>query len=756
MQLPIFKSSAPEVVEKAHYLCVILSEGAVQACLLAVTPYAAAATVTSPIFAVSDSADLIIKADQALQELGPESEAVQDTIFCCSSSWVDENGVLPAKQAEFDKLCKELSLRPLGYIVLSDVVSEHVVSLDPFVTGLYFIASAQTLQVILIVGGKILTNQQVGVSGHIVNDCKEAFGRLVTAVPSQTQLPTTWQLVSHVLPETVLSEYQQEILEYDWSKEPLFATMPVVEYWSSPALTGAIASAAGKVLARQISGAKPVANQTPDPTPPPASVPTPIMSPVLPTPAISTPVVPAPVTPEPTLVGSHDNLAVVPAVVSAQFSDQDEMLIAGQAELTTAPPPPTPFVAKPRFNWQRLRFWHKKSGLSHKRSAIPAVAAGLALGLLVTLLVISQLASRFVRLTVLVTPKQTSIQSEFKVTLDSTLQTADLTKLLLPGKTETVSITVSGKTQATGKKEVGDKASGQVKILNKTTSEKTFNKGTALKSDGLVFELYDNVTVPAATVSAAAGGSGELKSYGQAEASISAKEIGTKYNLKADSTLTLADLSTSNYSATVTKGLTGGTSEEVVVITAKDRERLSAELQSEALKDAIKQFEQKNSSQRQFVPPSKVAVTSTKFNQSEGDQKDVLELTLVASASALSYSNTDVASIAREVLKSKLDLGEELSDSDIQLQTKLDDTSIKSSKPVVTVSATADRWPKLDRASLIAGLAGRSPADGRHFLSSRDELADFQLVLTPRLVGWLSRRLPVAEKIQIQSQSTTK
>lgn len=197
-------------------------------------------------------------------------------------------------------------------------------------------------------------------------------------------------------------------------------------------------------------------------------------------------------------------------------------------------------------------------------------------------------------------------------------------------------------------------------------------------------------------------------------------------------------------------GLTGGSSREVTVVAAKDRERLSAELQSEALKDAIKQFEQKSNSTRQFVPPAKVSVIGTKFDPKEGDEADVLELALTASASALSYQKSDVELLAQNVLKANLQDGEKLPDGQIQLLTKLEETTGKNVKPVVVVSATSPKWPKLDSASLSQSLAGRSVNDAKQFLKSRDDLESYDLKFSSPLAGWLAQKLPAAEQIKIE------
>lgn len=122
---------------------------------------------------------------------------------------------------------------------------------------------------------------------------------------------------------------------------------------------------------------------------------------------------------------------------------------------------------------------------------------------------------------------------------------------------------------ATGKKDVGEKASGTVTINNCSTQAPdsiAVPAGSAVSSDGLNFITASSVTVPGGRSSRAFGG---CDRPGQVSVAVSAQDIGESYNLKRGSTFTVAGQS-SAVNANNSNDFGGGSKRQITVVSDAD------------------------------------------------------------------------------------------------------------------------------------------------------------------------------------------
>ena len=123
---------------------------------------------------------------------------------------------------------------------------------------------------------------------------------------------------------------------------------------------------------------------------------------------------------------------------------------------------------------------------------------------------------------------------------------------------------ISQEFTATGTKNAGNKANGNVQFSNDSLSSQSIAAGTKLStSNGLVFTLDSSVTVPAATFPC---GTTQCPTAGTATGNVTAGESGAKYNA-ASGNLSGAP---NNVSASFTNPTSGGTDKIVKVVTQAD------------------------------------------------------------------------------------------------------------------------------------------------------------------------------------------
>lgn len=124
---------------------------------------------------------------------------------------------------------------------------------------------------------------------------------------------------------------------------------------------------------------------------------------------------------------------------------------------------------------------------------------------------------------------------------------------------------------ATGKKNVGEKATGTVRLSNPTRSSVTISAGTILKNNGLSYVLSSSVTVPGATLSWDCSGNA---CAGTKDATITAVEAGSRYNAASGSMSIAVD----KISASLRSPTSGGTDKTATVVTSSDLENAKIKL----------------------------------------------------------------------------------------------------------------------------------------------------------------------------------
>lgn len=200
--------------------------------------------------------------------------------------------------------------------------------------------------------------------------------------------------------------------------------------------------------------------------------------------------------------------------------------------------------------------------------------------------------------------------------------------------TETFNLTVGASQTTSGKKEVGEKASGEVTIFNKSDRSLSLNKGIILTDvSGKTFETTNNILLPASTYNLDTG----VINMGQVKAAVAAQKIGPESNLPANSTFTVAD--NQNLLVKSTTAFAGGSREEKLVVTQADRNQL-LESAKALLKDKAKVEINSQKTIDNTILESTMVFNNqkTSYNRQVGEESDLLTLDLSSSVSFLYFN----------------------------------------------------------------------------------------------------------------------
>lgn len=206
-----------------------------------------------------------------------------------------------------------------------------------------------------------------------------------------------------------------------------------------------------------------------------------------------------------------------------------------------------------------------------KKLFIGIAAAVLLVGFLVWAIVFAP------RATIVVTARTADLALNSNVTLGVSLPT-DLKTGSIKAEVKTAKKDVSLPFTATGKKDVGEKASGTVKLSKLAQIDTTIPAGTQIThtSSGLVYTTAADVTIPASQPC--------FPTYCAQSVSvtIAAAASGTKYN-GASGAATV-----SGATATITNATTGGTDKTATVVQQSDIDQVSGNVLKSGEADAAK------------------------------------------------------------------------------------------------------------------------------------------------------------------------
>ena len=185
MDLKKFLPGLEDKQDEEYFWALAIEPGCVQAGIWKVEEGVAQIIHTSPPNSWEVDEDLINACDGAL------SSAIQDfpedlaepskTVFGVSYGWVSGGEICPGYLGKMKVLCKELSLTPVGFVVMPEALSHMVKSeegtpLNGVLLGVY----KENLEISLFELGKLIGTTQVARSVSLIDDTVEGLTRLVS------------------------------------------------------------------------------------------------------------------------------------------------------------------------------------------------------------------------------------------------------------------------------------------------------------------------------------------------------------------------------------------------------------------------------------------------------------------------------------------------------------------------------------------------------------------------------------------------
>lgn len=308
--------------------------------------------------------------------------------------------------------------------------------------------------------------------------------------------------------------------------------------------------------------------------------------------------------------------------------------------------------------------------------------------------------------------------------------------------TATTSSTVNDSIATTGKRDVGEKARGEVTMHNFEDSVKLFTKGTTLEVDGHSFTLDQDVSV--ASSSETLSGSEIVKQAGKTKTSITAEVLGPESNLEKGKRFKIADESTSRYFAVNEGALSGGSKKSIRTVAKKDIDDLKKTLVDKGKKQAVDAIKKNLSGGTKVLDTlTEAALVSSKVSKEVGEESDKVSLTVEVSATYYSFDDSALKEKLTEALKKDIPSDFEMDTADLSYSLqKVEQTDNGVS---LSVEATETASKKISPEEVATAVKGKSKGSLAKIIEEKTKATGYNLDIGAPIPG-LNSFMPFLQK----------
>jgi len=721
--------------EKHYFFTVLLTDKYLQSSLVSNNGQGIQIKEFSDIKTYFDRKDLLEQLDKSLQQLGPDSQDVIETIFAFDQDWLENSELSDTKKPIIKEISEELSLDAIGQLSIPEALAEARLIGDENDSCLLLIFKEDSFSLIFLKHGEFVDLIEVGRSDNIVNDFTEALARAAKKLGQEGKyFPNKILMTSIALKQKELESLHEKLIKVDWTTNPGFTQVPNIVVLEVDYMIKSASLSAGKIFTKETFLTKSAGKN---------GVVRDLEEPELAEEAFSQVVVPPSPSigkePKPRLEMMDEYAIEKPSASSFGINfDQnyfDKANINKNVVMQAKTEDESHQLAQTSNNYKNqkrsllLRFY-----LTHRKFILLGFGAGL-LGILSIFMVF---VFFFSKVRVVLTPKQILLQKTAAITLDPNLAQSDFSKALLKASLENKEISGQDVTSTTGIGLVGDKAKGKVVVYNKTLESAQLKAGTILSNNGIEFLLDSAIEIPAAEEKDSG------RNYGKIETTVTAKDIGSDANFNKDTKFRVAEYFDDKFSATAADNFSGGSSREVRVVAEADMNRLLKSLSEKLIQEINIELEEVSKDGVYLVPTSKTKVIKSDFSAQLGGETESLSLNLTLEVEVVKYFSTDLKELASSLLEKDLPSGYLFKDEPSLMSDKAQ-TASDSSKVKLNAEISTKATANLDLNELKKSVLGQNCLEVENNLENKEEIEQVNFVFSPPFLSNILKKLPADE-----------
>ncbi len=289
----------------------------------------------------------------------------------------------------------------------------------------------------------------------------------------------------------------------------------------------------------------------------------------------------------------------------------------------------------------------------------------------------------------------------------------------------TSSFSLSEKKETTGKRDVGERASGEITLYNYDEKEKQFPKGTKLQTDSLNYETDDSATVPASQFAP----DGITKNAGKSKVKIRAVVLGTESNVEKNKRFAVTGISSNIVFGINEAAIGGGTKKIVRTISKADTENLRSFVLEKVKKSALDKQKMEKS---YFVLPELTTAQANKeqFSKEVGEEGTSLSYTSSGSVSIFRIPQKTIEAFIQKKLESEKPNGF-VTDNvsfNVKKQKKLENGDIQ-----LTLGGEITFSKSMNTNVITKTLAGKSSEEGKSILKTQFGIGQVDITIDPQV-----------------------
>jgi hypothetical protein len=732
--------------EESYFWSLLIEPGWVQAGIWKIEDKRAQVLITSPTSPWEVEEDLISASDtclsSAIQSFPENLSEPSKTVFGVPASWVNEGAIAEEHLEKIKRLCGELSLTPIGFVVLPEAIAHYKKSeegspLNAITLGVY----KESLEITVFSMGSLVGTSQVARSVSIVDDVTEGLTRfsLGTNIPSRILL--------YDGKEGELEEVRQALLRVNWDDfgNLKFLHTPKVEILGIKLKVYAVSLAGASELAgvtslevvdvfekeealklesRREALRKLSKSDSTESFGDEASTKK-LTSLSLPETEVGQANDVRGVDVEDEATAEELGFAVEKDISTQGPTQEDEQPGAVSTEqnfiergeitekIDSAHENVGPVKRESGF-FEKIYKFKEKVFLTLGSVKLPR-GGGFSMGkrvfvlgplFLVALIIIGFLYWWFIpRATVTIYVSPQRLEESLNVKIDTENGSGESGDILAGELVET-SVQGEKTKDTTGTKTVGDRSKGEV-TLYRVGSQLDLDAGTVINGpENLKFTLDADTTIA----------SGSAGSAGTTKTNVTASDIGAQYNLAGGTTFTVSNYSTSDIEAKNENAFSGGSSREINAVSETDQEILEEDLVEELSSQAKGKLSEGMADEKYLIEESVTATASSKtFSAKVGDEASTLKVSMDVNAKAVLVEKSALLEYAKKYLSDKVPSGFVLRGEQITYSFEFEDENDGVYEFAVRVSANL--LPEINTEDVSKKLKGKFPSLAEEFLN---------------------------------------
>ncbi len=373
------------------------------------------------------------------------------------------------------------------------------------------------------------------------------------------------------------------------------------------------------------------------------------------------------------------------------------------------------------------------------------------------LLIVGWYIANFVlpRATVTVNTDNVSVTTDLSFTADTSTKEFDAEKAVLPAVTKSVKKTDAEKVPATGKKNVGEKATGTVSLKLTDCSQNRVNvpSGTVVSNGGFNFVLQKDVSFRSWIVGGTCANSAPYAlSDTTAVVSVVAQNSGDQYNINGGRAFTVSGFG--NVAGYDSSSMSGGTNREVTVVSDADIDAAKEKLADRSKDAANKELKTQLEDDGEFALVDSFAGDSPSISPSPavGAEASEVTVTSITTYSMTGIKRDDLKSLVVAEAKKQIDTKKQTIASDGLDQATFQLRDKEGTKQQIAVQSLVSTGAQENQEELKKLIAGKKKGDVQDILGTRPGVKSVDVKFSP---FWVYKTPTNPSKITIDFKQAT-